>query len=296
MGNRMPVEHHGTFNGTDLCWFEWGEPKAGETSLLLAHATGFHARCWDQVLLQLDQHAVAVELRGHGRSSNDGPFDWHLFGDDLADFVGQVMAEGALAIGHSMGGHAIMQAALARPQYFSQLLLIDPVIMSPDIYSAAEHEHSQWVDESGLHPVARRRNYFESVDQMIENFLSKGSYALWQAEVLRDYCEWGSVPAEDGVGLQLACPPSVEASVYMGSSKASLIDRLSELTIPVRIMRARQREGERGTMDFSASPTWPELASRLPMGTDQYLPELTHFIPMQAPDLVADTITELLVG
>ena len=62
----------------------------------------------------------------------------------------------------------------------------------------------------------------------------------------------------------------------MGSSKASLIDRLSELTIPVRIMRARQREGERGTMDFSASPTWPELAERLPMGTDQYLPELTH--------------------
>ena len=93
-----------------------GEPKAGETSLLLAHATGFHARCWDQVLQRLDQHAVAVELRGHGRSSNDGPFDWHLFGDDLADFVGQVMAEGALAIGHSMGGHAIMQAALARPQ------------------------------------------------------------------------------------------------------------------------------------------------------------------------------------
>jgi len=34
----------------------------------------------------------------------------------------------------------------------------------------------------------------------------------------------------------------------------------------------------------------------LPMGTDQYLPELTHFIPMQAPNLVADTITELLVG
>ena len=189
-----------------------------------------------------------------------------------------------------------MQAALARPNHFSQLLLIDPVIMSPDIYTAADHEHSQWVDESGLHPVARRRNYFESVDQMIENFLSKGSYALWQAEVLRDYCEWGSVPAEDGIGLQLACPPSVEASVYMGSSKASLIDRLSELTIPVRIMRARQREGERGTMDFSASPTWPELASRLPMGTDQYLPELTHFIPMQEPDLVADTITELLVG
>ena len=27
-----------------------GGAKSGETSLLLAHATGFHARCWDQVL------------------------------------------------------------------------------------------------------------------------------------------------------------------------------------------------------------------------------------------------------
>ena len=30
----------------------------------------------------------------------------------------------------------MLQAAARAPQYFSQLLLIDPVIMSPDIYTA----------------------------------------------------------------------------------------------------------------------------------------------------------------
>jgi len=43
-------------------------------------------------------------------------------------------------------------------------------------------------------------------------------------------------------------------------------------------------------MDFSASPTWPELAAQFPRGQDVHLPELTHFIPMQDPQLVADFI------
>ena len=91
--------------------------------------------------------------------------------------------------------------------------------------------------------------------------------------------------------------PSERGGVCLHGEFEGIIDRSAQRAHHTRsIMRARQREGERGTMDFSASPTWPELASRLPMGTDQYLPELTHFIPMQAPDLVADTITELLVG
>ncbi|MCY4324386.1 MAG: hypothetical protein OXD00_12000, partial [Gammaproteobacteria bacterium] len=49
-----------------------------------------------------------------------------------------------------------------------------------------------------------------------------------------------------------------------------------------------------GRLDFSASPTWPELAARLPNGKDFYWPELSHFIPMQAPERVAALIGEFL--
>jgi pimeloyl-ACP methyl ester carboxylesterase len=41
-------------------------------------------------------------------------------------------------------------------------------------------------------------------------------------------------------------------------------------------------------MDFTASPTWPDLAKQFPNAQDVYLPDLTHFIPMQDPGLVAD--------
>ena len=68
---------------------------------------------------------------------------------------------------------------------------------------------------------------------------------------------------------------------------------MSKVKVTVKVLRARQRTGEReNLMDFSLSPTWPELASQFEQGEDIYLPELTHFIPMQDPDLVARHILQ----
>jgi hypothetical protein len=43
-------------------------------------------------------------------------------------------------------------------------------------------------------------------------------------------------------------------------------------------------------MDFTASPTWPGLAREFRRGTDVQLPDLTHFMPMQAPALIAEYV------
>ena len=46
------------------------------------------------------------------------------------------------------------------------------------------------------------------------------------------------------------------------------------------------------TMDFGSSPTWEHLGSEFNACNDVFLPELTHFIPMQDPVLVARYILE----
>jgi hypothetical protein len=61
----------------------------------------------------------------------------------------------------------------------------------------------------------------------------------------------------------------------------------------VRVIRARERQPGATTMDMSSSPTFPALAGRFPQGEDVYLPEMTHFIPMEAPAFVAAQIIEL---
>ena len=71
-----------------------------------------------------------------------------------------------------------------------------------------------------------------------------------------------------------------------------ILAELPKLTLPVTLLRAPP--GENLTADFSASPTWPELASALPCCREIYLPGHNHFIPMQDPELVARYIREAL--
>ncbi|MDK1024142.1 MAG: alpha/beta hydrolase [Gammaproteobacteria bacterium] len=286
---KEPVEKQIKINGAMLTIFEWGEPA--EETILLIHATGFHARCWDQVVMGLgDAHVIAVDLRGHGRSEKLGPYLWKTFGDDVTCLIEELDLTGIIGVGHSMGGHSITWAAAGCQDRFNRLVLVDPVIMAPEFYALPDFMKNAYADG---HPIAKRRKNFADADAMYANFEGRGSFAGWKPEVLRDYCEFGILPDESGDGYVLACPPDVEASIYMGNAGCDVHDLVSTVKVPVKVLRARQRTGEReNLMDFSLSPTWPELASQFEQGEDIYLPELTHFIPMQDPDLVARHILQ----
>lgn len=272
----------------DLTFFEWG--KAGDPQVLLVHATGFHARCWDQTVAELGPgfHAYALDMRGHGRSTKQGPHKWSGFGADVAAFVEAMGMDSAIGVGHSMGGHSVVQAAAAHPSRLRSLLLVDPVIMSPE--AVRDHPVGAFLSAED-HPVSRRRYQWDSPASMFERFKNRHPFNLWRPEVLRDYCDHGVIA--EGDGYVLACPPVVEASIYLDSGRPDLMPIIESLPHPVTVLRAHKRETREGPMDFSQSPTWEGLAAAFPNGQDVYLPELTHFIPMQRPDLVASHIKVL---
>lgn len=284
-----PTQHE--FHGSQvrLTWFEWG-PR-GAPTVLLVHATGFHARCWDRTVAALPEgyRAVAVDMRGHGRSDRQGPYVWETFGRDLEELVEALALREAIGVGHSMGGHCVTQVAAHRPRTFSRLVLVDPVIFEPDAYATDRY---RGFDVAEDHPVARRRNHWSSWDEMYERFADRYPFSLWRPEVLEDYCRYGVLPVEGADGYELACPPLVEASVYLGNTQTDIHHLIPDVTVPVAVLRARGRDPEDPPeMDFSKSPTWRGLADAFPQGHDVYLPELTHFIPMQDPELVARYIT-----
>jgi pimeloyl-ACP methyl ester carboxylesterase len=283
--------------GAELCYFDWPciDSGADTGTTLLTHATGFHARVWDQVIAALpeplrSQRIIAWEARGHGRSSKRGPFDWNTCGQDLVAFIDALDLEHVVIAGHSMGGHLAVLAAIARPQRIQRLVLIDPVIPPPP----AEPRPGPLMD-AATHPVARRRNLWDGAGHMIEHFAGRAPYSLWQRAVLEDYCRHGLLPNPDGAGYVLACPPLIEATFYSHSPFTSdqIYGPLGSVRQPVLVVRARRStSGERQQMDFSNSPTWPDLAQALPNARDVYLPDLTHFIPMQDPALTARLIAE----
>ncbi len=270
-------------NGVGLELYEW--PADGPT-VFLAHATGFHARCWDEVVERLPGvRCVAIDMRGHGRSEKpDPPYRWTEFGEDVAAVGKQLGLHGAVGAGHSKGGYAVTLAAAVEPGLFSKLLLIDPVIMPPDLYRGiSETEHF----------AARRRNEWSSHEEMYERFASRPPFNSWDPEVLRDYVEFGLLPNPEGEGFVLACPPNIEAAVYAGSSGDTIHEQIKKVTIPVRVLRARQRTPD-SPMDMSASPTWPGLAASMPNAEDHFLPQYSHFMPMEDPGFIAAQILDLL--
>lgn len=295
----LPLAEH-RFRGkqVELCYFERG-PADSRRQILLLHATGFHARCWDRVIERLpeDARVIAVDLRGHGRSEKKPPYIWSSFAEDIVELVVALGLKDVVAAGHSMGGHCLVQVAHRIPGVFRQLFLIDPVIMAPEIYAMSGRHSFERVED---HPVSKRRATWTGWEEMYARFESRHPYSLWRKEVLEDYCRYGVLPQADGTWT-LACPPQVEASIYMANASTDVHDRIPEVRVPVTVLRARERDfsktPEPGTpMDFSTSPTWPKLAEAFPDGHDVYLPELTHFIPMQAPERVADYLTAALAA
>ena len=268
----------------ELQVYEW--PGAGRP-ILLAHATGFHARCWDEVVRQLPgRRVIALDFRGHGRSDKpEPPYSWPAFGDDVAAVVRALDLQEVVGVGHSKGGFAVTHAAGVLPGAFSSLLLADPVIFSREGYRVPR-------GEGVPHFSARRRNHWSSPEEMFERFKDRAPFNRWDRAILRDYCTYGLIAAPNGHGYVLACPPQIEAAVYAGNASGGRIyEAIDATTVPVRVLRAGPRE--EGAMDMSGSSSPPDLAAQFSAGVDVALPHLSHFIPMEAPEIVALHISEL---
>ena len=243
-------------NGIELAVHEWAS-QGGGMPLVFAHATGFHGRVWDAVAELFPTHPVhAIDLRGHGLSRAAPIADWRLLSGDVSDFFAQAGITGAVGIGHSMGAHTLLQVAADNP-----------------------------------HPAIRRKRDFASPEAMIERFASRDPYDLFAPRVFEDYCRHGLVPAASGEGMELACAPEVEASVYASSrSNPGILEAATRVDIPVLVVRAKHTS----LNDFKSSPTWPDLAARMPQGTDLYRPDMTHFHPFQDPGDAARIIADFM--
>lgn len=274
-------------NGIDLAVHEWAS-EGDAAPLVFAHATGFHGRVWDPVIAQFPDHpAHAIDLRGHGLSRAGPITDWRILASDVAEFLAQSGIAGAIGIGHSMGAHTLLQVAADHPGAFARLVLFDPVILAPEAYGPGE----EFFSAENRHPTARRKRDFASPEEMMERFASRDPYALFDPRVFEAYCRHGLVPAASGEGLELACAPEVEASVYETSrSNAAIHEAARQVDIPVLVVRALHTN----LFDFKSSPTWPGLAGVLPQGTDLHRPDMTHFHPFQDPEDAARIIAEFM--
>ncbi len=284
-----PVPRSLRIDGVKLGYWEWrGQPYSGKPALVIAHATGFHARMYDRIVAHFPQHRViSIDMRGHGRSEGAAIENWQTVIEDMAGVLKALRIRAAIGVGHSMGGHVLAQCAADRPEAFSRLVLFDPVILAPDFY---EPDHALFPADAP-HPSIRRKRDFDSVEAMIERFAERDPYQLFERGVFEDYCRFGLKPKADGKGYELACLPEIEASFY-GTSRSNrgILEAVKRIAAPTLVVRAKQTS----VMDFKGSPTWEKLAELIPNGQDRYRPDRTHFHPFEDPDDAAAIIAEAI--
>ncbi|MFT4518006.1 MAG: pimeloyl-ACP methyl ester carboxylesterase [Halioglobus sp.] len=277
-----PKEFRLDTGDVELAVVEWagsGDP------ILLLHATGFHSRCWNEVVKHLPgRHIYAVDLRFHGASGEAGDVDWGIMAEDIRILIERLELRDLIGVGHSIGGHLIARVAAKQPTVFKHLVLIDPVIMSPERYSHFQSRADGFSAKD--HPVSRRKNSWSDAKEMFDRFVDRAPFNTWQPQVLQDYCDYALRPADENSLHALACDPINEARIYLHQTgNEVLLDALPQITTAVTLLRAAP--GDDSAPNLSTSPTWPELAAALPQCTEIFLPEMNHFIPMQDPALVA---------
>jgi pimeloyl-ACP methyl ester carboxylesterase len=115
-------------NGVSLAWGQWG---TGVPPLVLCH--GYTGSAMDFSLqipaLAEQRRVVALDQRGHGRSTSVGNVESYTIDQLAADLIGLLEAVGnggaVDLLGHSMGGVVVMTAVLARPDLVRSLILMD---------------------------------------------------------------------------------------------------------------------------------------------------------------------------
>jgi lipase len=138
---------------------EWGDPS--EQPLVCLHGVSAHGERFRRLAVErwaARFRVVAPDLRGHGRSGYEPPWDFETHVADLVDTIDTLGIEQADWVGHSFGGRLLLELASAHPERVRRLVLLDPAIqILPHIALAvAEGERRDAIYDSPEEYVERR--------------------------------------------------------------------------------------------------------------------------------------------
>lgn len=76
-------------------------------------------------LLSEHYHVWVLDQRNHGQSPHSEVFNYSVLSEDILEFIQEHQLENSIILGHSMGGKAAMNFALAHPDMLDRLIVVD---------------------------------------------------------------------------------------------------------------------------------------------------------------------------
>jgi pimeloyl-ACP methyl ester carboxylesterase len=184
-----------------------------------------------------------------------------------------------------MGGTVSLLATALRPDLVKGLVLADPVIMPQTFRLFAQAARLLGLYDRVLPMVQqaeRRRARWPSPEAAFLAYKGRGAFRTWPEKTVRDYLEGGLTADLASNDWMLSCAPQWEAANYR-AGPPNVWPLLQKIRVPVVLLTA----GQRSTCPV---PVARALQARVKTLKWRLFPECTHFLPMERPDTVAESL------
>jgi pimeloyl-ACP methyl ester carboxylesterase len=222
---------------------------------------------------------VAMQARPMWKNSNPNDFgSWENAADDLIQFLDGQQLTDIIGMGHSFGAICTLIAAQKRPELFSKLVLIEPVVL-PTWYYLFNSLTPQFVLKK-INPVVKktlvRKELWPDRNEAFKHFRRSRLFALVPDDSLWDYVNSATVENENGAKLTYS--KEWEAQVFL-----TVIDpwlTLKKTHHPTLIIKG-------DTSDTIFPQVWNKLKATVRNATFVEMKACGHLVPLEKPEEVA---------
>ncbi len=254
-----------------------------------AHANGFPPKVYQHFLQPFSNEYQIIASKFRPLWGNQSPSSlkhWDDFADDLIRFLDEQGLKNIIGMGHSLGGTVSMIAAMKRPDLFSKLILLDPVVFGGGLFELVSYLPNAL--KRRIIPVAKisnkRRDQWDSKEQVYELWRIKRVFKKLSNTVLKNLIEHAITPMDNGkVGLTYS--REWETQVYV--TAPMLFKHLKKVKTPMIIIKGAQT-------DVITPKIWEAWKKIHPSNHFINFQDAGHLVPFEHPEELAKEILKRL--
>lgn len=266
---------------------------SGPIEAHFAHANGFHPKVYSSFISQLNFDSVNSILFSpfNPEISYKSLKDWSQFADELILHLDRLDTKPIIGIGHSMGAVSTLIASVKRPDLFSKIFLIDPVVIDKKNLRA-KAMMPKWLRRKVI-PIAKiagkRRFQFDSKQDAYQALKSKRAYRNIPDKVFKEFIEYAFVTSTNQPDkVILSYSRDWEQQVYI--TVPNTWTYLSKTRVPTVVIRGAESDL------LGNKVIWDSLKDENPNINFSTVQNAGHLVPLEQSSALASTINNAILN
>jgi pimeloyl-ACP methyl ester carboxylesterase len=254
-----------------------------------AHANGYPPQAYQEFINPFLKSHQVIASKFKPLWSYQNPKllkSWNELADDLIRFLDEKDLKNIIGMGHSLGGVASVIAAIKRPDLFSKLILIDPVIF--DSYLIKFMALLPISIRKKIIPIAKisakRKDSWESKEEVYQQWRSKKVFQKISDTGLKNFVDHAIVPDQNGK-VTLAFSKEWETQIY--TTAPTIFKQLLKLKTPMIVVKG-------ANSDVITAQVWNDWQKAQPQNDFINFPDAGHLVPLEYPRALANEILKIM--